>query len=73
MIMLHSPPVDTRVAIPCSPSASIQAENSRKVSKSICSNLSRSTNPQSGFSARTIAVDTFNWSLPLIQSQGLPL
>src|SRR5690606_1740358 len=45
MMMLHSSPVLTRVAIACSPSCSSHWPNSRNVSMSICSSLSMSTNP----------------------------
>ena len=73
MIILHSSPVLTLVAIACNPSFSSHSPNSFNVSVSICSNLSRSTKPQSGLSFLTIAVDTFICSAPLMLSHLKPL
>jgi len=73
MMIEHSPPVLTRVAIACKPSCSSHVSKSCKVSVSICSSLSISTNPQFGFSLRTIAVETLSCSLPLMLSHRCPL
>ena len=70
--MLHSPPVLTRVAMTCKPSCSSHVPNSLSVRGSICSSLSISTKPHSGFSLRTMAADTLSWSEPDRLPQGCP-